>query len=169
MSGGLTVVREAGVTHVETDDGQNSSVLSVFDCQLSGRFMYSASPCRVLVPDLLTMFIAGPAVHPNSAENELERICTSCTAPSGSVVIAVWRPHPSSMLAPSSMYVFVRRLPPAVTKYVAFTNKSPVPLPWRNAELNSGKVLTFRPRIGVSSIVTLSSRRPICGSARTPA
>ena len=30
-----------------------------------------ASPCTLLVPDLVTMFIAGPAVQPNSAENAL--------------------------------------------------------------------------------------------------
>ena len=27
-----------------------------------------------------------------------------------------------------------------------------MPLPWRNAELSSGSVVTLRPRIGVSSI-----------------
>jgi hypothetical protein len=41
-------------------------------------------------------------------------------------------------------------------------------LPCRNAELNSGSVVTLRPRIGVSSIVLLSSCTPICASARTP-
>ena len=66
------------------------------------------------------------------------------------------------------MNVVVRRLPAPVMKYVALTKRSPVPLPWRNAELNSGSVVILRPRIGVSSIVSLSRRRPICESARTP-
>ncbi len=66
------------------------------------------------------------------------------------------------------MNVVVRRLPEPVMKYVALTNRSPVPLPWRNAELKRGSVVILRPRIGVSSTVALSRRRPICESARTP-
>ena len=66
------------------------------------------------------------------------------------------------------MNVVVRRLPDAVMKYVALTKRSPVPFPCRNAELNSGNVVSLRPRIGVSSICSLSRRRPICASARTP-
>jgi hypothetical protein len=42
-------------------------------------------------------------------------------------------------------------------------------LPCRNDELNSGSDVTLRPRIGVSSMMALSSRRPIGASARTPA
>ncbi len=68
------------------------------------------------MPDLVTMFIAGPAVQPNSAENALVSTAASCTAPSGTVVSIVWRPQPSSLLAPSSMYVVVRRLPEPVMK-----------------------------------------------------
>ncbi len=114
------------------------------------------------------MFIAGPDVQPNSAEKAFDSTATSSTAPIGTVAIIVCRPQPSSLLAPSSMKVVVRRLPDAVMKYVALTNRSPVPLPWRKAELNSGRVVILRPRIGVSSICGLSRRRPICGSARTP-
>ena len=56
-----------------------------------------------LVPDLVTMLNAGPAVQPNSAENAFVSTAASCTAPSGTVVSIVWRPQPSSLLAPSSM------------------------------------------------------------------
>ena len=62
------------------------------------------------------MFSAGPAVQPNSAENALESTEISWMAPTGTVAIIVWRPQPSSLLAPSSMKVVVRRLPPPVTK-----------------------------------------------------
>ena len=130
--------------------------------------MYSASPCRLFVPDLVTMFNAGPAVQPNSEENAFESTVISWTAPSGTVAIIVWRPHASSLFAPSSVVVVVRREPAPVTKYVWLTKRSPVPFACRNAELSSGSVVTLRPRIGVSSICGLSSRRPICGSARTP-
>ena len=63
--------------------------------------MNSPSPCRSLVPDLVTMFNAGPAVQPNSEENAFESTVISWIAPSGTVAIAVWRPHPSSLFAPS--------------------------------------------------------------------
>jgi hypothetical protein len=53
-------------------------------------------------------------------------------------------------------------------KYVALTNRSPVPFPCRKAELSSGKVVTLRPRIGVSLICFVSSGKPICGLACTP-
>ena len=59
------------------------------------------------------MFIAGPAVQPNSAENAFDSTATSWTAPTGTVASIVWRPQPSSLLAPSSMNVVVRRLPRA--------------------------------------------------------
>ena len=62
-------------------------------------------------------------------------------APSGTVAIAVWRPHPSSLFAPSSVNVVVRREPTPVMKYVALTKRSPVPFPCRNAELRSGSVV----------------------------
>ena len=56
------------------------------------------------------------AVQPNSAENAFDSTEISWMAPTGTVAIMVWRPHPSSLLAPSSMKVVVRRLPPPVTK-----------------------------------------------------
>ena len=68
------------------------------------------------MPDLVTMFSAGPAVQPNSAEKAFVITATSCTAPTGTVAIIVWRPQPSSLLAPSSMNVVVRRLPEPVMK-----------------------------------------------------
>src|SRR5262245_18032230 len=95
-SAGLTTVSVVGVEQVATDGGQKPSVPNVFACQAPGRVMYSPSPRRLLVPDFVTMFSAGPAVQPYSAENALERTEISCTAPSGTVAIDVWRPHPSS-------------------------------------------------------------------------
>ena len=47
------------------------------------------SPWSVFVPDLVTMFIAGPAVHPNSALKAFVSTATSCTAPTGTVINAV--------------------------------------------------------------------------------
>ena len=114
------------------------------------------------------MLKAGPAVQPNSAENAFASTETSCTAPTGTAAIIVCRPQLSSLLAPSSMYVVVRRLPDAVTKYVALTKRSPVPLPCRKAELKSGRLVILRPRMGVASTVCESMRRPTCASARTP-
>jgi len=49
-------------------------------------------------------------------------------APRGMVAIMVWRPHASSLFAPSSVNVVVRRDPAPVAKYVALTKRSPVPL-----------------------------------------
>ena len=98
------------------------------------------------------MFSAGPEVQPNSEENAFESTLISWMAPIGTVAIAVWRPQPSSLFAPSSVKVVARREPTPVMKYVALTNRSPVPFPCRNAELRSGKVVDLRPRIGVSSI-----------------
>ena len=105
-----------GVVQLETDGGQKPFVENVSACQSPGRPRYSASPRRALVPDLVTMFIAGPAVQPYSAENALDSTDTSCTAPTGTVASMVWRPQPSSLLAPSSMNVVVRRLPDPVMK-----------------------------------------------------
>ncbi len=65
------------------------------------------------MPDLVTMFSAGPAVQPNSAENAFESTVISWIAPSGTVAIIVWRPQPSSLFAPSSVNVVVRRDPRA--------------------------------------------------------
>jgi len=62
------------------------------------------------------MFIAGPDVQPNSAENAFESTETSWTALTGTVASIVCRPQLSSLLAPSSMNVVVRRLPAPVMK-----------------------------------------------------
>ena len=43
----------------------------------------SASPRKLFVPDFVTMFSAGPAVQPNSAENEFVRTVISCIGRSG--------------------------------------------------------------------------------------
>src|SRR4029453_17969726 len=131
-----------------TDGAQKPSVENVFACELPGRPMYSAWPCRALVPDLVTMFNAGPAVQPNSAENAFDSTAISWTAPTGTVAIMVWRPQLSSLLAPSSMNVVVRRLPAPVMKYVALTNRSPVPLPCRNAGFRRGRVGFLGPGAG---------------------
>ena len=61
------------------------------------------------MPDLVTMFNAGPEVQPNSEENAFESTVISWMAPSGTVAIIVWRPHASSLFAPSSVTVVVRR------------------------------------------------------------
>src|SRR5215813_7042054 len=53
----------------------------------------------------------------------------SWIAPIGTVAIAVWRPQPSSLFAPSSVKVVARREPTPVMKYVALTKRSPVPFP----------------------------------------
>ena len=57
------------------------------------------------------MFNAGPYVHPYSDENALTSTLNSCTAPIGTVATPVWRPQPSSLLAPSSKNVVARREP----------------------------------------------------------
>ena len=143
MSTGLIALSVRGRDAASaTDAGQKSSVENDFACRLPpGRSMNSASPCRSFVPDLVTMLSAGPEVQPYSAENAFERTATSWMAPSGTVAIAVWRPHPSSLFAPSSVNVVARREPTPVMKYVALTKRSPVPLPCRNAELSSGSVV----------------------------
>ena len=61
-----------GVVQVETDGGQKPSVENVFACSPPGRARYSPSPRSAFVPDLVTMFSAGPAVQPNSAENAFD-------------------------------------------------------------------------------------------------
>src|SRR5437868_12558150 len=83
-SAALMAVSVGGVTHDATDSGQNPSMPNVLACQPPGRPMYNPSPCGVLVPDLVTMLTAGPAVNPNSAEKAFESVVISCTAPSGS-------------------------------------------------------------------------------------
>src|SRR4051794_40338133 len=116
-STGLMAVRVPGVTQVETDGAQKFLVENVCACMLPpGRAMKRASPWMLLVPDLVTMFNAGPAVQPNSEENALESTVISWMAPIGMVAMAVWRPHASSLLAPSSVLVVVRREPAPVTK-----------------------------------------------------
>src|ERR1700732_5283195 len=111
MSTGLIAWSVLGVLQVDTDDGQKPIVENVFACQSPERIMNSPSPRRLFVPDLVTTFSAGPAVHPYSAENAFESSVTSWTAPSGTVAIIVWRPHASSLFAPSSVKVVVRREP----------------------------------------------------------
>ncbi len=152
MSTGLTDPSVAGVTQLDTDPGQKLSVENDLACQSPGRNMYSASPCRSFVPDLVTVLIAAPEVQPYSAENESESTAISWTALIGMVATDTWRPHPSSLVAPSSVNVVARREPTPVTKYVELTKRSPVPFPCRNAEFRRGSVDTLRPRIGVSSI-----------------
>src|SRR6187399_2700823 len=53
--------------------------------------MNTPSPVMELVPDLVTMLMAGPAVQPNSAEKAVENAVNSWIAPTGIVAIAVWR------------------------------------------------------------------------------
>src|SRR4051812_24122717 len=169
MSTGLMAVRVEGVTQLWTDGGQNPSVENDFAWKLPpGRPRYSASPWKLLVQDLVTMLRAGPEVQPNSEANAFCRTWISLMAPRGTVAIAVWRPHPSSLFAPSRVNDVARREPTPVMKYVALTKRSPVPFPCRNAELSKGRLVDLRPRIGVSAICGLSSGRPICGFARTP-
>src|ERR1700674_5407161 len=127
MSTGLIAASVLGVTQLGTDGGQKFLVENVFACQPPGRLMNSPSPCRLFVPDLVTMFKAGPAVQPNSEEKAFESTVISWMAPSGMVAIIVWRPHASSLFAPSSVVVVVRREPAPVTKYVWLTKRSPVP------------------------------------------
>src|SRR5258705_8460044 len=100
ISTGLIAVSVEGVTQLETEGAQKPFVEKVFACISPGRFMYRASPCRALVPPLVTMFSAGPAVQPNSEEKAFESTVISWTAPSGTVAIIVWRPHASSLFAP---------------------------------------------------------------------
>src|SRR3984893_11559472 len=146
MSTGLIAWSVLGVTQLGTEGGQKPLVENVFACQSPGRLINSASPCRLFVPDLVTMFRAGPEVHPNSEEKAFESTVISWMAPSGTVAIAVWRPHPSSLLAPSSVNVVARREPTPVMKYVALTKRSPVPFPCLNAEFSNGSVVALRPR-----------------------
>src|SRR5690242_21867979 len=116
MSTALTRVSVDGVTHVATDGGQKFLVENPSDCILPGRPRNNDSPCSSFVPDFVTMFNAGPAVQPNSDENAFDSAVISCTAPIGTVAIAIWRPHASSLFAPSSVTVVCRRPPTPVTK-----------------------------------------------------
>ena len=52
-------------------------VEKVLACALPRRFMYRSSPCMLLVPDFVTMFSAGPAVHPYSDEKAFDSTVTS--------------------------------------------------------------------------------------------
>src|SRR4051812_43787317 len=156
MSTGLTPVNVLGVTQLGTDGGQKFAVENRSACMAPGRPRNIPSPCSVFVPDLVTMLSAGPAVQPNSEENAFDSTVISWIAPTGTVAIAVWRPHASSLFAPSSVVVVVRREPAPVAKYVWLTKRSPVPFACRNAAFRSGSVEIFRPRIGVSSITGLS-------------
>src|SRR6476620_3052047 len=115
MSTGLIDVRAAGTMHVGTDSGQKFFVEKDFACQPPGRNIANTSPWKPFVPDFVTMLSAGPAVQPNSAEKELDKIVISCIAPSGIVAIDVCRPQLSSLLAPSSTVVVWRRPPTPVT------------------------------------------------------
>ena len=78
-----------GVTHDDTEGAQKFFVENVDAWSPPGRNMYSASPRNVLVPDLVTMLSAGPAVQPYSAENAFDRTVVSCTAPTGTIVSIV--------------------------------------------------------------------------------
>src|SRR5882724_11602916 len=115
-STGLMAASVVGVTQLETDGGQKFLVENVFACQPPGRTRPSPSPWISFVPDLVTMFSAGPEVHPNSEDNALVRTDNSWIAPIGIVAIAVCRPQPSSLLAPSSVNVVARREPTPVMK-----------------------------------------------------
>src|SRR4029450_9815296 len=116
MSTGLMAWSVAGVLQVDTDGAQNPLVENVSACQPPGRARYSPSPCSAFVPDLVTMLSAGPEVQPNSAEKELVSSDISWIAPIGTVAIIVWRPHASSLFAPSRVTVVCRRPPAPVTK-----------------------------------------------------
>src|SRR5205085_745457 len=99
-------------TQLATDGAQKFFVENVCACRLPpGRAMYTPSPCTLFVPDLVTIFNAGPAVHPNSAENAFESSVISWIAPIGTVAIIACRPQASSLFAPSSVTVVVRREP----------------------------------------------------------
>src|SRR5215475_8247700 len=114
MSTGLIEASEGGVVQVETEGGQKFLVENDLACMSPGRAKYRPSPWKALVPDLVTMFNAGPEVQPNSEEKALVRTVISSTAPMGRVDMAIWRPHASSLLAPSSVVVVVRREPAPV-------------------------------------------------------
>src|SRR5512139_2353993 len=105
VSAGLMAVSVAGVAQLGTDGGQNPSVANVVACDPAGRPRYRTSPLNAFVPVFVTMFIAGPEVQPYSDEKALASTEISCTAPTGTVACIVCRPHASSLLAPSSMYV----------------------------------------------------------------
>jgi hypothetical protein len=62
------------------------------------------------------MFKAGPEVQPNSDANAFVSTWISLMAPRGTVAMAVWRPHPSSLFAPSSVNEVARREPTPVMK-----------------------------------------------------
>src|SRR5262249_60729177 len=85
MSTGLIALSVAGVTQLGTDGGQKPLVENVSACQSPGRIINSPSPWELFVPDLVTMFNAGPEVQPNSGENAVGSTFISWRAPSGQV------------------------------------------------------------------------------------
>src|SRR4051812_10342474 len=116
MSMGVIEVSVVGVTHEGTEGGQKFFVEKDLACISPGRPRKRNSPWKPLVPPLVTILRAGPAVQPNSEEKALESSVISCTAPSGMVAIIVCRPQASSLLAPSRVVVVVRREPAPVVK-----------------------------------------------------
>src|SRR6185295_17358351 len=89
ISTGLMAFNVLGVTQVGTDGGQKFFVEKVSACQSPGRNIKIPSPWKSLVPDLVTMFSAGPEVQPNSDEKAFESTFISWIAPMGTVAIAV--------------------------------------------------------------------------------
>ena len=59
--------------------------------------MKSPSPRSALVPDLVTMFSAGPKSSRTRRRKEFVSTAISWIAPIGTVAIIVWRPHASSL------------------------------------------------------------------------
>src|SRR6185295_7515941 len=98
-SAGLIAPSVDGVMQLATSGAQKPLVENVFACAPPGRPIASTSPRSALVPDLVTMFSAGPDVQPNSAENAFDSTDISWIAPIGTVASIVWRPQPSSLLA----------------------------------------------------------------------
>src|SRR4051794_40689504 len=89
ISTGATEASVAGVTQDETDGGQKFLLVKPRACQSPGRPRYSASPWNAFVPDLVTMLIAGPDVHPYSEEKAFVSTVISSTELIGSVDIAI--------------------------------------------------------------------------------
>src|SRR6185295_6808226 len=89
MSTGLIAVSVLGVTQLETEGGQKPFVENVLACHPPGRFTNIPSPWNSFVPDLVTIFSAGPEVQPNSEEKALVSTAISWIAPIGTVAIAV--------------------------------------------------------------------------------
>src|SRR5262245_2233959 len=109
-----------GSTQLEIEPGHWAPVPNVDGCAPPGRPRIRPSPRITLVPDLVTMLMAGPEVQPNSLENAFDMTFTSSTAPTGSVANIVWRPHGSLPVAPSTTKSVCRHPPAPLTKSVAF-------------------------------------------------